>query len=231
MKKTMKSRIFLVIITTIIVTGVSVYAANIYKASDVVYNVSDGTSMSVEDALNNLYDKSKNAISYNEIIINLDGLAYGIEYYIKQNSSSAKSGSVISIKKDGATISNTSSYGSVIYAVGLGRYHVKTNGLIINEIYAKKVLSNNNNESFSFNKISLNLTLTATLIDTYTSKGSVSQSVSGNVTIYPDGTYTKDGFSNDFSTAYGDSIYEDGNSSLARYQTKAVITINSCEIS
>ena len=231
MKKIIKSRAFLILICGLIFTGLGVYAATTYKASDVVYNASDGTSMNVEDVLNNLYDKSKNAISYNEIIINLDGLAYGIEYYVKQNSSSSSSGSQISIKKSGATISNKSSYGNIIYAVGLGRYRVKPNGLNINEIYAKKILSNDNNESFSFNKITLNLTLTATLIDTYTSKGSVSQSISGNIIIYPDGTYKKDSFTKDFSTAYGDSIYEDVNSSLARYQTKAVITINSCEIS
>ena len=57
MKKIIKSRIFLVIITTIIVTSVSVYAAITYKATDVVYNASDGTSMNVNDALNELYNK------------------------------------------------------------------------------------------------------------------------------------------------------------------------------
>ena len=61
MKKLIKSRIFLVIITTIIVASVSVYAATTYKASDVIYNSSNGTSMNVSDALNELYnDKSNN---------------------------------------------------------------------------------------------------------------------------------------------------------------------------
>ena len=56
MKKIIKSRIFLIIITTIIVTSISVYAATTYKATDVVYNASDGSSMNVNDALNELYN-------------------------------------------------------------------------------------------------------------------------------------------------------------------------------
>ncbi len=60
MKKVIKSRIFLVIIITIIVTSVSVYAATTYKATDVVYKASDGTSMNVNEALNELYDKINN---------------------------------------------------------------------------------------------------------------------------------------------------------------------------
>ena len=58
MKKVIKSRIFLVIMTTIIVASISVYAATIYNATDVVYNASNGTSMTVNDALNELYNKS-----------------------------------------------------------------------------------------------------------------------------------------------------------------------------
>ena len=58
MKKLIKSRIFLVIITTIIVASVSVYAATTYKATDVVYNASDGTSMNVSEALNELYNNN-----------------------------------------------------------------------------------------------------------------------------------------------------------------------------
>ena len=58
MKKVIKSRIFLVIMTTIIVASISVYAAVTYNATDVVYNASDGTSMTVDDALNELYNKS-----------------------------------------------------------------------------------------------------------------------------------------------------------------------------
>ena len=224
MKKIIKSRIFLIVILCIISCGIGVYAATTYKASDVLYSASDGTSMNVNDALNELYDKSKIATSYNEIVIELDGLAYGLEYYVSQTSNSAISGSKISIKKSGATITNTSSYGSTIYAVGLGRYYVKANGLNINSIYARKVLSNSDTDSFSFNKIVLNITLTASIVDTYTSTGSVSQSVSGNITLYPNGTYEKDNFVSGFSG----TLY---NSTSARYQSKASITINSCDIS
>ena len=60
MKKVIKSRIFLVIICGIVFTSIGVYAATTYKATDVLYTSSDGTSMNVEDALNDLYDKSIN---------------------------------------------------------------------------------------------------------------------------------------------------------------------------
>ena len=55
MKKVIKSRIFLVIICGIIFTSVGAYAAVTYKASDVLYTSSDGTSMTVNDALNDIY--------------------------------------------------------------------------------------------------------------------------------------------------------------------------------
>ena len=71
MKKIIKSRIFLVIITMIIVASVSVYAATTYKATDVVYNASDGISMNVNDALNELYSKSNNT-GYPDITMYLD---------------------------------------------------------------------------------------------------------------------------------------------------------------
>ena len=61
MKKIMKSRIFLVIITMIICISGTLYAAATYKATDVVYNASDGTSMNVNDALNDLYEKNTNS--------------------------------------------------------------------------------------------------------------------------------------------------------------------------
>ena len=57
MKKVIKSRIFLVIITTIVVASISVYAATTYKASEVLYTSSDGSSMTVNDALNELYNE------------------------------------------------------------------------------------------------------------------------------------------------------------------------------
>ena len=59
MKKVIKSRIFLIVLLCIISCGIGVYAATTYKASDVVYNASDGTSMNVNDALNNIYQITK----------------------------------------------------------------------------------------------------------------------------------------------------------------------------
>ena len=58
MKKVIKSRIFLVIITMIICISGTLYAATKYYASDVIYNSSDGSTMTVSDALNELYNKS-----------------------------------------------------------------------------------------------------------------------------------------------------------------------------
>ena len=56
MKKIIKNKIILIVILCIISCGIGVYAATIYKASDVVYNASDGTSMNVSEALNELYN-------------------------------------------------------------------------------------------------------------------------------------------------------------------------------
>ena len=64
MKKVIKSRIFLIIVLCIISCGIGVYAANTYKASDVLYTSSDGTSMTVNDALNDLYNLKSNNINY-----------------------------------------------------------------------------------------------------------------------------------------------------------------------
>ena len=58
MKKIIRSRIFLIVILCIISCGIGVFAANTYKASEVLYTSSDGTSMTVNDALNELYDKN-----------------------------------------------------------------------------------------------------------------------------------------------------------------------------
>ena len=57
MKKIIKNKIILIVILCIISCGIGVYAATTYKASDVVYNASNGTSMNVNDALNELYNK------------------------------------------------------------------------------------------------------------------------------------------------------------------------------
>ncbi len=56
MKKILKSNVFLIIVTAFIVSSISVYAVNTYKASDVVYNASDGTSKNVNDAITELYN-------------------------------------------------------------------------------------------------------------------------------------------------------------------------------
>ena len=56
MKKVIKNRIFLIIVLCIISCGIGVYAAVTYKASDVLYISTDGTSMTVNDALNELYN-------------------------------------------------------------------------------------------------------------------------------------------------------------------------------
>ena len=58
MKKVIKNRIFIFLMTAIIFTSIGAYAATTYKASDVLYTSSDGTSMTVNDALNELYNKS-----------------------------------------------------------------------------------------------------------------------------------------------------------------------------
>ncbi len=55
MKKVIKNRIFLIIVLCIISCGIGVYAAVTYNATDVLYTSSDGTSMTVSDALNELY--------------------------------------------------------------------------------------------------------------------------------------------------------------------------------
>ena len=55
MKKVIKSRIFIIIVLCIISCGIGVYAAVTYNATDVLYTSSDGTSMTVSDALNELY--------------------------------------------------------------------------------------------------------------------------------------------------------------------------------
>ena len=58
MKKVIKSRIFIIIVLCIISCGIGVYAAVTYNATDVLYTSSDGTSMTVNDALNDLYENN-----------------------------------------------------------------------------------------------------------------------------------------------------------------------------
>ena len=72
MKKIMKKRIFLMIFLCIICCSIGVFAATTYKATDVLYTSSDGTSMNVNDALNELYSNSNRfkkgtAVYYNPV--------------------------------------------------------------------------------------------------------------------------------------------------------------------
>lgn len=59
MKKILKSRIFTIIITTIVVASGTLYAATLYNATDISYKPSSGESMNVNEALDDLYAKSK----------------------------------------------------------------------------------------------------------------------------------------------------------------------------
>ena len=59
MKKILKNRIFLVIMTLIIGISGTLFAATTYKASDMVYNASDGSSETITEALNDLYELKK----------------------------------------------------------------------------------------------------------------------------------------------------------------------------
>ena len=59
MKKIIKNKIFLIVLLCIISCGIGVYTATTYKANEVVYNASDGTSMNVSEALNELYAEKK----------------------------------------------------------------------------------------------------------------------------------------------------------------------------
>ena len=68
MKKIKKRRIFIFILTAIMFTSIGVYAATTYKATDVVYNASNGTSMSVNEALNELYNLKINSDVNYEIV-------------------------------------------------------------------------------------------------------------------------------------------------------------------
>lgn len=53
-------KIFIIIITIILIENVSVYAAYKYFAKDVYYTKSDGSEININDALNELYTNSIN---------------------------------------------------------------------------------------------------------------------------------------------------------------------------
>ena len=56
MKRVILNNIFLVIITTIVVVSVSIYAAGKFRAAEIIYDASNGTSTNVNDALDELYN-------------------------------------------------------------------------------------------------------------------------------------------------------------------------------
>lgn len=64
MKKVLNNRLFIFIISGILFTSLGVYATITYKASDIVYNASNGVSMNVNDALNELYKTRKGNYYY-----------------------------------------------------------------------------------------------------------------------------------------------------------------------
>ena len=61
MKKIMKNKVFLIVILCIISCGIGVYAATTYKASEISYTPSSGSTTNVESALNELYTKVGNS--------------------------------------------------------------------------------------------------------------------------------------------------------------------------
>ena len=56
MKKVIKSKMFVIFVTAIFVASGTLYAANQYRTSDVIYKASDGTNKNVNDALDELYN-------------------------------------------------------------------------------------------------------------------------------------------------------------------------------
>ena len=90
MKKLLKNRIFIVVITMIICISGTLYATNLYKASEVVYSSSDGTTTDVNTALNNLYSdynslKKKGNATANQILNGKTAIVNGNEITGKMN--------------------------------------------------------------------------------------------------------------------------------------------------
>ena len=88
MKKIIKSRLFIVIITTIIVASGTLYAANKYQASEVIYNASDGTSTTVNRTLDDLY-------SIKETLDNINGLGDATNNDIVEGKTAVVKGNLI----------------------------------------------------------------------------------------------------------------------------------------
>lgn len=170
---------------------------------------------------NSHYEEGKSIMACEYLTISCNGLATGTDYYTGTGSNSANSGITITVNNSGATVNNSNSYGGILYASDLARYYCKTTGVNIADIECSSRLPAK--ASFTFKKITLNCTLTATLTDTYTNKGSVSASSSGTIVINSDGTYEK----SDFVSGWSGTLYSSG---LARYQCKTSLNVNSCII-
>lgn len=56
MKKLLKNRLFIIIVTMIICISGTIYAVNKYQAYEVIYNKKDGTTTDVNKALDELYE-------------------------------------------------------------------------------------------------------------------------------------------------------------------------------
>ena len=90
MKKIIKSRLFLVIITMIVCISGTLYATNKYYSNEIVYNTSDGKTMNVGEALDNLYSdynslKKKGNATANQILNGKTAIVNGNEITGKMN--------------------------------------------------------------------------------------------------------------------------------------------------
>lgn len=56
--------IIIIIVSIVLASGISVYATYSYFAKDISYKKTDGTELSVEEALNELYNKNSGNIEY-----------------------------------------------------------------------------------------------------------------------------------------------------------------------
>lgn len=82
-KKTLNI-IFIICITVILASGISVYATYNYLAKDVSYVKSNGEELSVEEALNELYSKNKGEIDYYTFCSDVINTSSGGTFYRKE---------------------------------------------------------------------------------------------------------------------------------------------------
>ncbi len=150
MKKIIKNKIILIVILCIISCGIGVYAATTYKATDVIYNASDGTSMNVSEALNELYNRSNN----NGFIVNWKYMSSTrVDNYIvpinKYNSS------FVSINDNKIIFKKTAN----IYITASGSTGGTNNSLILKKNDSSIVISQNSSGNVNevFKEITLNV--------------------------------------------------------------------------